>query len=330
MLNALGLERSTETVYRLLLEHPSWGLDELAGHLGWDAPRTRIALDALADLHLLSKSADVPGTLRVVSPRVALVSLLAREEAELATRQRVIDVTRSAVRDLVDRYGHDSHDLETVERIEGLDAVRGRLAELAERAERECLSFLPGGPPDTETMQASGPLDEEALARGVLIRSIYQESFRNDPACLRYVRRLALLGGETRTVPSLPTLLVIVDRESALVPLDPEDGRRGALLLRGPGLVTPLAMLFEKFWQDATPWESRPAADGNGVSPQERELLGLLASGHTDESASRVLGVSVRTARRMMSDLMDRLGAQSRFEAGVRATQRGWLTGLAG
>jgi DNA-binding NarL/FixJ family response regulator len=50
-----------------------------------------------------------------------------------------------------------------------------------------------------------------------------------------------------------------------------------------------------------------------------------LAEGHTDEAIAKRLGVSHRTARRIASDLMDRLGARSRFEAGVRAVQQGWL-----
>ncbi|GAA3135976.1 hypothetical protein GCM10010521_22600 [Streptomyces rameus] len=37
------------------------------------------------------------------------------------------------------------------------------------------------------------------------------------------------------------------------------------------------------------------------------------------------LGVSPRTAHRIAADLMERLEARSRFEAGVHAVQDGWL-----
>jgi len=46
---------------------------------------------------------------------------------------------------------------------------------------------------------------------------------------------------------------------------------------------------------------------------------------NTDEMVARKLGVSVRTVRRMASELMAELGARSRFQAGVRASERGWL-----
>ncbi|WP_308378343.1 helix-turn-helix transcriptional regulator [Streptomyces sp. ISL-87] len=56
-----------------------------------------------------------------------------------------------------------------------------------------------------------------------------------------------------------------------------------------------------------------------GLSPAERELLRLLGSGLTDEAASNRLGVAVRTVRRQMASVMERLGAASRFEAGLKA-----------
>jgi DNA-binding NarL/FixJ family response regulator len=50
-----------------------------------------------------------------------------------------------------------------------------------------------------------------------------------------------------------------------------------------------------------------------------------LARGFTDEAAARKLGVSVRTARREAADLLTRLHARSRFQAGARAMALGWI-----
>jgi DNA-binding CsgD family transcriptional regulator len=77
--------------------------------------------------------------------------------------------------------------------------------------------------------------------------------------------------------------------------------------LAGPGPV-----------QSAAPRRDQP-------SSQERDLLRLLGQGLTDASAARQLGVSLRTVRRMMAELMARLDARSRFEAGIRAAERGWV-----
>lgn len=66
-------------------------------------------------------------------------------------------------------------------------------------------------------------------------------------------------------------------------------------------------------------------ADDAPPSPAELLLLQLLADGAKDEAAARSLGVSVRTVRRMVADLMRRLDARSRFQAGILAKRRGWL-----
>ncbi|MFE7408952.1 response regulator transcription factor [Streptomyces laurentii] len=61
------------------------------------------------------------------------------------------------------------------------------------------------------------------------------------------------------------------------------------------------------------------------LPPQEREVLRMLANGDKDETVARALGISVRTERRMVADLLARTGASSRFELGVKAAKAGWV-----
>ncbi len=119
--------------------------------------------------------------------------------------------------------------------------------------------------------------------------------------------------------------MVLVDSAIALVPIDPADPRKGALCLTRPGVVASLVALFECVWDAATPLGADRETGRAGLSDQERELLLLIAQGHTDESAAAQLFISPRTSRRMMASIMERLGARSRFEAGVKAAQHGWL-----
>ncbi|MER7945771.1 LuxR C-terminal-related transcriptional regulator [Streptomyces sp. NPDC096079] len=327
MLEALGIKESTEAVYRLLLERPEYDVTDMAAHLGRPEPEVREALACLADLKLVLMD-DSSGEVEPFNPDVGFSFLLSRAEAELSKRKRQVEQAGRAVAGILASYADCPgpgvrHDL--VDRITGLDQVRERLEDLAANARTECLSLLPGGAQLPDTMDASQPLDQLALERGVLIRSIYQESFRNDPPTVEYVRWYCDLGGEARTVPVVPMLMVIVDREAALVPVDPEDGRAGALEVRSPGLVHALLVLFDRLWDAGTPFGEAPRRDAHDLSPQERELLMLLGIGCTDDIAARRLGVSLRTVRRMSSELMNRLGARSRFEAGVRAAKEGWL-----
>jgi len=59
------------------------------------------------------------------------------------------------------------------------------------------------------------------------------------------------------------------------------------------------------------------------------QRLGMPVAGATDEVVAAQLGVAVRTVRRTVATLMNRLGARSRFQAGVKAAGRGWLLGRA-
>jgi len=57
----------------------------------------------------------------------------------------------------------------------------------------------------------------------------------------------------------------------------------------------------------------------------ERRLLTLLASGMKDEAIAHHLGWSYRTTRRRIADVLSKLRAETRFQAGLHAARRGWL-----
>jgi DNA-binding CsgD family transcriptional regulator len=323
MFDLLGLSAHHETIYRTMLERPDLDVAGLAEQLAVAPQQIREALDVLADLALIRM--DPGGTqARVVRPQAGLTALLARVEADVAVRQRQVDATRAAIAAIA--TAHDEHHRAGEGRIlEGTDAVRERLAELAHTARTECLSFTTGGAQSPDTMAAETSLNELALRRGVQLRNVYQESFRNDPATLAHAQRMAELGGRSRTTPTLPMRMVIVDCEAALVPIDPDNPRQGALELRSPGIIAGLVALFEQVWCTATPFGTPAVVDERGLAPQERELLRLLGAGHTDEAAARKLAISLRSVQRMMTSLTERLEAVSRFQAGVHAARRGWV-----
>ncbi|GHJ26044.1 hypothetical protein TPA0910_04770 [Streptomyces hygroscopicus subsp. sporocinereus] len=80
--------------------------------------------------------------------------------------------------------------------------------------------------------------------------------------------------------------------------------------------------LAQLLWQRA---EVPPDQRKDVPSEAERQMLRMLMQGLTDSAVARQLGMSDRTVRRAVAQLMERLGAQSRFEAGVRAVERGWI-----
>ncbi|MCK8677404.1 helix-turn-helix domain-containing protein [Streptomyces lichenis] len=134
----------------------------------------------------------------------------------------------------------------------------------------------------------------------------------------------ALFGPGVRMAAEVPVRLLIVDRRTALLPpAQPEDPAAGALLVRDGPLRAALLGLFDTAWERAAPPDPAPG-DGALTGP-ERELLALLAAGLKDEAIARRLGVHVHTARRRISRLLEALDARTRFQAGARASVRGWL-----
>lgn len=327
MLQVLGLDSSLESVYRALLTHPDDGVSDLSGRLSLSETDVRACLDQLVDLRLLQPSRETPGMLRAVSPDVGLEVILRRQEAELVRRQEELARSREAVARTVAEFASLSPRGDTAEKLVGLDSIQRRLEVLTRELRQDCLAIEPGGAQSQASLDASRPLDEQALARGVQLLTVYQDSVRNDRVTLDYARWISEQGGHVRTSPILPPRMLIFDRRTAVVPIDPENTRRGALCTTAPGIVASLVALFEQTWQAAVPLgaDQRLLLDDTGVSAAERELLKLLASGMTDEAAGKRLGVSLRTVRRQMAGLMERLNATSRFEAGLKAAQRGWL-----
>ncbi|MCZ7458822.1 helix-turn-helix domain-containing protein [Streptomyces sp. WMMC940] len=99
---------------------------------------------------------------------------------------------------------------------------------------------------------------------------------------------------------------------------------------RYAGSPGPLTALFERTGRQGKPL-GESAADaaavtGHSLTAPERTVLDVLTAGLTDEAIARRLVVSVRTTRCVTADLMQRLGARSRFEAGVLATGEGWVS----
>jgi DNA-binding NarL/FixJ family response regulator len=147
-------------------------------------------------------------------------------------------------------------------------------------------------------------VDHQNLRRGVRYRVLARRCADPVPP-----------GAHVRAVAEVPTEARIIDGSVVVLPAG-ESG--GTAVFRLPGVVVTAAGLFERLWSASGP--------PDGLGNRERELLSMLSAGSTDESAAVRLGVSVRTVRRMVAGLMDRLGARSRFQAGARAAGRGWLS----
>jgi DNA-binding CsgD family transcriptional regulator len=194
-------------------------------------------------------------------------------------------------------------------------------------AESECLAVLPVEGRTVIAPEAARPLFRRMTSRGVDVKVLYPAAARLDPGIVGYAQWVTGLGAAVRaTAAAAPPTTAVFDRLPALLPLAQEDRTRGAARFTDPAVVGTLAWLFHEVRRHADPLgEQGPGADDGPLAEVERRLLRLLADGETDDSAARQLALSVRSERRIIASLMDRLGAVGRFQAGHRASLRGWL-----
>jgi DNA-binding CsgD family transcriptional regulator len=93
----------------------------------------------------------------------------------------------------------------------------------------------------------------------------------------------------------------------------------------GDALAIPGRMYDDILPSASTAAVGQPGASHGAPDAETAALLAMLAAGMTDASIARSLSWSMRTTQRRMRQLMNDLGATSRFQAGVAAREKGWL-----
>ncbi|MBD8868240.1 helix-turn-helix domain-containing protein [Nocardioides donggukensis] len=160
-----------------------------------------------------------------------------------------------------------------------------------------------------------------AVATGRSSRAIYPVVALTEAPDM--LRARAEAGEQIRILPTLPTRLLVIGDTHAIVPEPLGFVDEPRILVRQRSIVEGFTLLFEELWNRASPV---PELDRGEARPDLRRfLLQQLAEGANDEQISRTLGISLRTVRRRVADVLIELGADTRFQAGVEAVRRGWI-----
>lgn len=179
---------------------------------------------------------------------------------------------------------------------------------------------------DLNTWAAARPAPPVSMSVSApRLRKLYRPGVLLNPSTAQHVRTAAEAhGAEVRITHDDVNETIIIDRRFAILAGDLADGRRSYGVVSEPAVVQNVASLFEAAWRAGTDLAVYDAqhADLCTLAPRVMELL---ASGCKDETAARTLGLGVRTYRRRVAELMSALGAESRFQAGVRARELGLL-----
>ncbi|WUE88229.1 helix-turn-helix transcriptional regulator [Streptomyces sp. NBC_00490] len=327
-MSVFGVSATEEDIYRHFLRNPDTPVDGIHLRLHIDPDTARRCLGRLCELGLLQST----GTDELISPtdpEVALARLVDVRLHELHQELQRVTRSRHVVDGLRAELGARSPSPQGIEQLEGLAEIRDRIDDLAFFARDEILSVEPYTSMSPENIERSRPLDLRCLRRGVRIRSVVVREVLEDGPTAGYLRELLSHGAMVRVVEDTTERILVYDRAAALVPLDPQDTSRGALLANNNGIVANIIALFEKIWDEAEDLAKVDLTDGenvaSGLSGTEQRVLALMCSVGKDEEGARELGVSVRTYRRYVADLMEMLGAASRAQAALLARERGWI-----
>ncbi|MEO9236787.1 MAG: hypothetical protein ABI418_01720, partial [Jatrophihabitantaceae bacterium] len=216
-LSDLGITADLERLYRALLANsaretrtadpaatgsatagqPTYRAEDLASELGQPLEQVQAGCDQLVELGVLKRDPAAATGLVVPKPAAALGQLIERCEDDLLRRYRRASETRSVISELdliFSATAEREPDDNGVERVEDVHAIRERLEELSFFTRTSVYAIQPGGPQSRESLEASRPLDQRGIRRGVEMRLIHEASVLDDELNRAYLRELVMGG----------------------------------------------------------------------------------------------------------------------------------------
>lgn len=316
LMSALGFSHEVGELYGRLLALGDRPVREYAQALGLDEAALDAAVMPLEEAGIVARR---DGALSILGPVAAVTRLLAAA-ADNAQRnhQRMLNIARAMPYIAGTTARPPAEHVDTDGPLDGEIFTSDRMRDGLEAMALSTVGEVRWLRPDRFEMAYDDVLNALAAA-GRRVRTIYPvHALSEAPTTLAY---RAKLGEEIRVIPDVTTRLMVLGTTHAIVPEPLGLGITPRLMLRQHALVELCTRYFEELWARARPVSSlSPGEEG-----PRKFLLEQLARGASDDQIARRLGLSLRTVRRRMAELMDELGAESRFQAGVEAARRGWL-----
>jgi DNA-binding CsgD family transcriptional regulator len=307
VLTRWGVSADADLVYRALRQLPPRDSGGLARELGMSIRRVQTAVEELVALGAVQPAPGalqpaavdrVLGVLRRPRRRSAADDPGDRWRRHVAAVQELGPLAVSAVRRWPSRA-----------------AARVRVAQLAAAERHEHLAVHTEEVLTAESLSAGQPLDRSLLNRGVRMLTVERPPSDGDRGLPAHALDVPT-GMGYRQTDDVPLKLMVFDRRVAFFPADPLDLEQGYVEVADPTGVQRCCALFHRLWHSGRD-PMRHGVAPFELSARERALVALLADGHTDVSAATGLGLSPRAVSYAMRALMDRAGADNRFQLGL-------------
>ncbi|WP_051966300.1 helix-turn-helix transcriptional regulator [Kitasatospora mediocidica] len=318
-----GVDELAVRVYEYTLGNGPVSTLEAASALRVPAADAERAMDTLRDLRLVSCAGSAAGY-RAVSPDAAQIELVMPLEQAIHDKRRELAGIHEQLRSFVDTFSTLSRSRprqEEVVRHQDPRQVQLRMAAALRGCGTEVLAMRSLGnglAPEGE------PFDLPVGVRGIPVRLLYPHPARTCATVRAGLRRAAQHGARIRTSNHVFEDLVLIGDDVAFLP-DQAFGQDvpTVTVVYEPAIVALLRRFYDYAWQAGADFEAEDVSYGDTLGDVRATILDLLASGLKDDVVARRIGMSSRTFRRHISSIMDELGADSRFQAGVAAARAG-------
>jgi DNA-binding CsgD family transcriptional regulator len=248
-----------------------------------------------------------------------------REAAECLARMRALPAAAEQLSDVFDRARLRAGGSEY---IEDSAVVNARLDDIVGGAQFEILAAQPGGPRTQMQLNRSVQRDTEALDRGVVKKTLYLATVRDNSVTAEYARAMSTRAGrraEFRTMQTPFERAIIVDRKVAFVSNRIVQGapEHSAWQVTDPAFIGYIMSEFDARWDRAEPWQGEMSSRGQAVdtvsgvdgvrtTPRQRQIMREMVAGRDQRATAVRLGISVRTVSDEVNALKDLFDAQSR------------------
>lgn len=318
-LEIFGIGPEEERAYRALLDIGAATAEEFARKMGLPLRKAQRLLDSIAARGLTTHSPERVRRYIPAAPDIAI-------EALAHQHQRAVQSARGMIAELQQRAaaGRKNSAEQPIELISTTDVGRLVYQQLYRSAQNEILGLV--RPPVLFSVLSTPPdssAQQDLQARGIRHRSISDAEMLSIAGFPERLRADTEAGEEARLMASVPFKMVLVDRRIAL--LTPTDATGPSLVIRYPPMLEALHTLFEILWERAAPLSFSEAGAvetgtaGSRITKEDEELAWLMAVGLNDKMIAHNLKISLRTLARRITDLMQRLDARTRFQAGWTA-----------
>lgn len=318
-----------QVLYRTARSRCSWDPDDVAEEIACSPLEAEQAIEHLKEMGLLVPAPAHPSGYQAVRPGNALSRLMSLEreltEGWIRERTHRQEQILSLLREFPLHTGPTPE--ATIDLLPGGAAVNDFIEEHTLQAREQEQAMHPGGVPPVELVDEMIHRDVAALRQGVRLQAIYAHHLAAVPHLHEYLTEVSRYGADVRVAPAVPLRMLVIDDDLAILPMDPHDTARGAFAIRSHQVIGALRAVFRFHWAAAAPLaaSSERQEVNNLLSPSEKMVIHMMAMGTKDEAIARQLGVSTRTLSRKISQLLERLSVQTRFQAAVKLTRAGVL-----